>query len=59
MTRPAASTTGIGVPTSSSIAETTAATATIEPTDRSMPAVRITKVMPTETMPNSAIWRRR
>ena len=55
--RPARSTRGIGVPTSSSIAETTAVTATIEPTERSIPAVRITKVMPMETMPNNAIWR--
>ena len=57
MASPASMTSGIGMPASSSIAETTAATATIEPTERSMPAVRMTKVMPTETMPNSATWR--
>ena len=35
----------------------TAPTATIEPTDRSMPDDRITNVMPTPKMPVIEIWR--
>ena len=45
-------TTGIDTPEASIIAVVTATTPTIEPTERSMPRVRITKVMPTLTMPN-------
>ena len=48
--RPATSATGSGWPPCSAAPSTTPDSATIEPTDRSMPPERITNVMPTATM---------
>jgi len=42
----------------SSIAATVDVSPTMRPTDRSMPAVRMTKVMPREMRPLSAVLRR-
>ena len=41
---------GNGCPSCSSVPSTTPATATIDPTDRSIPPDRMTNVMPTATM---------
>ncbi len=41
-------TTGQGIPASSAIAQTAFVSATIEPTERSIPPVVMTKVIPTE-----------
>jgi hypothetical protein len=47
----------IGMPAASSEALTTETSATIDPTERSMPPVAMTKVMPTPMMMMGAAWR--
>ena len=54
-TRPTAAAAAIGSPASCAVPSATPASATIEPTDRSMPPVRITNVIPTATIPMNAL----
>ena len=46
------------LPESANCPPTTAAAATIEPTERSMPAVAMTNVMPIARTPITELWRR-
>ena len=51
-------TTGQGQPAASAIASDIMESASTEPTERSMPAVRMTRNMPSDSSAFMAIWRR-
>ena len=53
----AATAAGVPVPPAATSAQLTLPTASREPTDRSMPRVRMTNSMPTAMMPVGATWR--
>ena len=54
---PVATATGSGPPRASTSAQSTPASATTEPTERSMPPVRMAKLMPAARIAVNAFWR--